>query len=1231
MDLTRESIEEMKRKIEQSIDDNRKIIITDLNKKGVLSLETIQLLKVVNQGSPLVMEDTKISSTSDKVLLEGLIDFLNDERLEATASFYIIDNQAEIVVDIKLPNDWLIRDAYPNLPHSRMGRENNTGRRESYFYDVRLEEARFLFTSYTHQSDLIKETLQRGLSLYGNLKFHGITAWIEEYVGNQINPTIFGLVDNGDQDATMALRSNLSTLTIPSIPLENSELTFEGKIRSTSNELTIVCISGNIKIIDIFDEIKKIPLAGDLTQEGLNPLQLQEDNLSTTISNLNKLDPIVGGNDLEEILPPGLKHPDSLRIKKMEILFHVPKKAITSVNIVVSTKKSWVIFGGDLVVRRIQFEFNIVSPFSRQRSVTGLVKGVTELPNQVELDMVSEIPYGTLIKGSLTGTISLKEIAEWFLGRSYSVPDLTCSKFQIEIDESKDKQEFNLRANTDEEWEIPFGITTVKVKKVRLDIGGPFNDKREAIIGGEIDIENNLLDISQDVNGDGGFFGRSSVERFSLRSILEKLCGSNIYPIALPDLTLEKMSFEISSLKSRPYFTLKSGVKDFGEIQLIAGIYESQWNFMAALTLAEEWNLSNISDKFKELNFLKVTNAMLMISSFTKPDIIIPGDPSGTKGIKKGLTLRGDLHMRGGGLNILDQLLGIRELKIDTFIPEKVTGTEIRARIDKEFKILAITFFNFNILITPHPNLIVNVTVDANVEMPKDNILRFSGKINIKEGQSEMSLSLQGIWENPFGIKGLTIQKVFLGMKTGPQNAVAVEGSICFDGISVDMAAQFIGSTVPEALIGSSPNTICVSHMIKSFTEIQIPPANFLDVCISKPSVYVVGNLLGVDIGDKHYDPGFRVSGTINQYGIEATAEVAINYEGILLYGEMDKVIIENLLEITGSTPTGGPMVELIVRKQQFLFRLNVHLLVLGISQDTNIIINNKGFYFELVGKIFNVFEAKIQAEASGKLKDGNFHIWATMEDKMLEFMVTETKKMLKDTIISIQTDKDAAEKLEKELKDAVNKIDQEIIKVNKEFNDYKKKLECNYCEAFKKVKELNDHIKPLREKVDRWIEELDKVLGGAISKLKKDIKKAEDKLREWGRELETKIRDRDIYKEMLDNLITPPILKTLEVDKKIRNTELEVASEALKKVARVADKLDTVNKYIERLGENAVLNIDTISFDGKLSDVGYGDVELSITGKFMGGTFDEKIEFNFHDLQTGVTRLYEKLLDKVL
>lgn len=1228
MDLTRDSIDEMRRKIEQSIV-NGKIIITDLDKKGVLSLETIQLLKVVNDGNPLEMEGTKISSTSDKVLLEGLINFLNDERLGATVSFYIINDQAELVVDIKLPDDWLIRDAYPYLPHSRIDREDNTGRRESYFYDIRLDKARFLFTSYTHQYKPIKENLERGLSLFGKLKFHGITEWLKEYVESQITPTIFGLVDNGAQNAKMTLRSNLSTLTMPSIPLEDSQLKFEGKIRSTSNELTKVWISGNIKVPDVLDN-KKIPLSGELTQEGLNPLQLLKDNLSTPISDLKRLEPIVGDKDLEKILPQGLKHPDRLRINKIEILLHVQKKAITLVNIVVSTDKNWIIFDGKFVVRQVQFEFNVISPFSQERSVSGLVKGVTGLDNQVRLDITSEIPPGTLIKGSRTGGVSLKEIARQFIGRSYDVPDLNCSEFYIEIDESQDKQEFNLRANTDEEWEIPFGITTVKVQRVRLDIGGSFSGEKEAIIGGEVSIENNLFEINQNVKGDGRFFGSSSVESFSLRSLLEKLCGSHIYPAALPNLALERMSFEIASQKNGSFFQLESSVKNFGEIQLFVGKYhQNQWNFMAALTLKEEWDLSDISDEFKKLDFLQFTNAMLIISSFTNPDIIIPGDSSGTKGIEKGLTFRAQLHMMGGGLEVVDRLLDIKGLQIDTFIPEDPSDTKIKAKLDKDFKILGITFSDFNLFIKPKPNLTIEVELSAFVKVQSDN-LDFKGKFGITQGQSEMQLALRGAWEDPFGFKGLVIKDAFLGMITGPQNTVAVAGSISFDkDLSIDVAAQFIGSTVPDALIGSFSGEICLLQMIKSFTGYQIP-ANYLDVCISDLDIYVVANPLGATIGDKHYEPGFRVRGTIEQYGIVAKAEVAIDYEGILLCGEMTPIIIANLLEITGSSPTGGPIVELIARKQEFSFRLNVHLMVLGISQDTNIIINKEGFYFELVGNIFNVFEAKIEAKSSGKLVDGNFYIWATMKDNMVEFMITETKKMLKGSIGGIGTDLGKAKIKKEDLEKAVRWIDNEIEKIEKEFDVYRTKIINDYETARKRADILESDIISKYEDIDDWRGDLAKAIGKLVSWLKKKIREAENQVREWGREFESTIRNRDILKEIRDNLIPPPILETLKGDKITQSDELQKARETLSDLEKLAEKLLKVDDYIDQFGEKAVLNIDSISFEGKLSVVGYGDVELSITGKFMGQPFDTKIQFDFHDLQTGVTKFYEKMLEKV-
>ncbi|PEL35492.1 hypothetical protein CN605_27970 [Bacillus toyonensis] len=1219
MNLINDSIEDIKRKIQEAINNgDGEVTITDLDLDYANG--TIQLLKTVNNGNELVMEESRIDTSTDnsKVILNGRITFLNEERMAAHASFYIDNNQTEIMLEIELPNDWVLKNSFPTLPPSRLNNSTDNNRtRESYLYDIRLDHARFFFTSHDRRYQPLNLRLKRGLSLYGKLKFNGITKWLENYIGD---PIIFGLLDNGEDDVLVELKAKLSTINMQSISFLNAELVFLSRLREISvKDLSTVGISGDIEV-----ENNKVSIHSNLYEEELTSLIFKEKVLNNIdISNLKKLAPIVGRDDLETILPTGLQNPYYLQINGIEICFNALQNTITYVKVLVSTAKYWYIFDGH-EVRRIQFEFVAVSPFSPARNISGLISGRVRINDEIELKINSKIPDGTFIEGEILGTTTFREIAEEFIGTwGHGVPEFTCNKFYITIDEKK--REFNLRADTEEMWNIPLGITVVDVINVRLDIGGPYNKKRDAIISGVVDIDNNLFDISQDVLGEGSFNAISIVEKFSLRSLLEKLCGSNIYPKPLPDLVLKDMVFTITSPMNGSRIKLSATIEYFGNFQIEVGKYLNNWNFIGMLNLADEWKLSNISGDFKELDFLKFTKPRLIISSFTDPTI---EDPSGIKGVVKGISFRGNLHMLSGGLDIIDHLLGIKELPLDTYIPEDPSDTRLKARFDNSFDILGITFYDFNLFIKPKPNLTVEVSLSATVKIFSDS-LDFLGKFGITQGQSEMSLALRGTWKEPFGFVGLEIKNAFLGMITGPQNTIAVAGDIDFgENLSISVKGEFIGNSVPSAIIGSFSGQICLLQIIKAFTGYQIPN-NYLDVCLSNLGIYVVGNPLGATINDIHYDPGFRISGEIKQFGIEAKADIAIDYRGILLEGEMTPIKIDNILEITGCSAAGGPIVILEAYEDRFLFQLNAHLMILGLSQDTEIFINKNNFHFKLEGKIFNVFEAIIEANAAGDLKNGDFIISATMKQDMLDFMVEETKKIFVTNVGNASEVLDAAEKKWKEAKEAVDWLNKKIIEVEKKFDKYKKEIVAKYEEAKNSIQPIRDKIKSLEDDKSSWLDKLDKLLGGALSKAKKEIRKITDLIDEWSTKLEKVIRDSNIYKEILDNLVPPPILETLKNDLVIAKIILKTEKDAFDAAKILFDKLDKVGDFIINTGEEALLNIRSISFTGKVRDVGHGDVDLSITGDFMGSNFSLSINFDFHDPISGVEALYKKLLDR--
>ncbi|AND11083.1 hypothetical protein Bt4C1_28195 (plasmid) [Bacillus thuringiensis serovar alesti] len=859
--------------------------------------------------------------------------------------------------------------------------------------------------------------------------------------------------------------------------------------------------------------------------------------------------------------------------------------------------------------------------------------------------------------------------------------------FQFMI--AEEQVEFIAKIPVPDTMPLSFGITELALNNILIEINTntQSNEILKAILSGNVNLEGQIINLTKDLLAAEKFSG--NIPTFSLQSILSVLCGKNIQIPGISDLTIQDAHFIINVSSTNTSVNLWASVNNFGRLQLLTSNYAGSWEYIAILSLLNEWKFSSISSILSVLDSLKFEEPKLTISSVTDSSALILSEDSQEKTISvvEGLYFGGILQMEGLGLELLRVLLKISEIPIGGLIGQNPANTKFEADLYPQLDLLGITFNDVGLVLQVEP-FIIGIQLSTIVQI-QDDTLQFNGGIQLEQAGASYKLTMPGKWENPFGIPILDIENVLLQFKTNPDPKLAVAGDISFgDDLLVNVICEFTSSGVPSALMGRLDGELSISRLIRVFTGISIPEG-FLDISVSDVSIYIVANPLGTDISSPgpdnrviHYPFGFNVHGQMHTYGIDATSQIYIQENGISLDGQLTPINVGNVLRIYGETMEQGPKVLYrATAEEPFLFQLDAGIQILGATLNTHILVKQDGFEFAFSEKIFNAFDASIEAKATGELSQGNFYIRASMHNDMIEYVNNQTRKILQE--ITSSADSNVSNKqteisnLEQQLASLGEQLESRGRQINDAINtatkesDIKEKAKNEAEIIFREVERakdiaLQDLNLPNLQEAQSKTADIDNLLGS----LKIDLNDVVNILAGGGFNLLEYIRKRDrlirdiaawenerkkydifttfVMREnefneandafntarealqRIDPIESDKIYRNIKDAKDVVNQQIEALGSQLKSLQAFAGRAAQVVAFITAQGLGSLFNVRKISFEGNIQSVGTGQVSLSMDVSFMDGTQNIEIDFNFQDPVSGIRSLSERLVQSL-
>jgi hypothetical protein len=337
----------------------------------------------------------------------------------------------------------------------------------------------------------------------------------------------------------------------------------------------------------------------------------------------------------------------------------------------------------------------------------------------------------------------------------------------------------------------------------------------------------------------------------------------------------------------------------------------------------------------------------------------------------------------------------------------------------------------------------------------QDEELRFTARISAAQKEGSIGLTMDGLWENVFGIEGLKIGNVALqldanykilfttGMPstlgfTGSmdlgveENAKTIQlsgmfgekivihgqldGSISIREI-VNTAKSFAINAAEKGLPGKAPQHV-LKKIDSDFKKIFKAPAikQILDTECKNVNIKIVPET--TFIGEYEYIKGVTIRGEIELIGTTVGLNMVLSPSGIISEGWVTPIQIGNVFSLKGAgldkkygTDDDAAIMSLALNFERQALIISGIVELLGIKQQTEISLDKDGLKFFVEGKIGNLFDAKVDVKSVGNIKDPDLIFKASLKNDFREALIREIKKSLniENVKVSMKNQPDAS------------------------------------------------------------------------------------------------------------------------------------------------------------------------------------------------------------------------------
>lgn len=529
-------------------------------------------------------------------------------------------------------------------------------------------------------------------------------------------------------------------------------------------------------------------------------------------------------------------------------------------------------------------------------------------------------------------------------------------------------------------------------------------------------------------------------------------------------------------------------------------IYSFTIEFPAAL------KLSSLAQELSVIDFT-LNNPQLIFSTEEYIDLQLGGAK-----IVKGFNIVGDAVI-DGALKPVNQLTNINTTRVFGSIKKGLIGTTISGLIPGEVPFgtgAKLTKMIMGIKIREFGEKLLSLKGDLAVVLNGQVApLTFASILDFGDDKLQLSGLLNSVWQDPFGIKGITISDVGLSgtilyARGGTLDGIGIKGTIKLGDKLFKMTSK--GSLTTGAVyIGELDGTLSFKDamvLVNGITSAALPANDIFRVIpnpsLKNPKLHMVP--VTTTVFGELYPASIKMSGNIELLGVNGTLSLVVDKaKGSSAFGEV-LPIIAGPLRITGGGKDGGPIILVALGKKPEM-KLSGRLQIDPfLNSQTDFFVKNNvvDFITSHKFKIASGAECSLEVKGASSVKNADFTLDVSFDNTFFSYLNNEIDTVLKSVGKELTGSlRDAAEKVDKGNK-ALNALDDQIFKVQLQIEDLYNKSMLN--QGVKALQEGASQVKAASEAVNTEVAKFDEHIQSAQS----GFDKAGRELEKIGKEIES-------------------------------------------------------------------------------------------------------------------------------
>ncbi|WP_346882200.1 hypothetical protein [uncultured Algibacter sp.] len=827
---------------------------------------------------PINIEQAKTGpgdGENEKVVIQGVSNFLNRTNLEIVASFYLDDKKEvqalikyTLVGDSRTTTSWNFSSSFQKLPKVNGFQNTLNPKPTSPLDELILTNSFFIVTTVAQKSIALNVALVYGINFVGKMKPTNVLGILENTIGNNQLLTVSGSITLPKAtEKTVALTAlqypwdlekpvpginlkvdlsinlNMDSMTFNQASfLIYSPISLDWQIKNPTFE-PLTAYAG---IIEIPSAKIKANISG-IMKPGETQMLLRGDFKGVTIKNIASMVDISGTNNLVDSLPEEIKKAGDnlgkLELQSTAILLALNGNKINVLGTYFTIgipELNWSIWDNHFSVDSISCGFSIRKPFTKP-NVSVSVFGQIEIEN-VKVSVAANTLDGFTVYAKTIDklTIPLKQLVKTY-GPSIPVPsDLTIDKLQLGVS-PRNWYSFALAmAGKPNAWSIPMGPTGFTVSDVVMNFIYPSSGSISGSVGGNIALGDiATLSVTYDIPGDITL--RSTLPDVKLSQLTNLLTNQALSIPDAFDLHFINNTLLFQKQSNNYNFQLATDLENFGLLALQIQKVNTAWGVAFGLDMTHgiPSTLPGLSYLSSFENMFKMDKFMLVVSSFDAPSFNFPdtanfSNPNlGTKNIQ----LPAQASTLVAGLNVYG------EWTIDTTnknqkLLQKFLGTNptlgITLQVSKVPSDNSRLFVSYNTKIQGHP---LSCTFGGQIVSGELGLfLAGSMTIDIQDQPQTFDVIMLFVTNGAF-LSATMKGKTAIDFEVFKLSNLALEIGISFEGIpslgvagTIDVStfessiAVFFDSTNPaKSLVAGAVSDLHLGDVLDAFTGNVIP------------------------------------------------------------------------------------------------------------------------------------------------------------------------------------------------------------------------------------------------------------------------------------------------------------------------------------------------------------------------------------------------------------------------